>query len=179
VNKWFQYFAVKERSLIISRRITRLIPLPHNSFGSNILSCTGPNWRRQRKSISPSFNEANNALVWSESIFQTTSMLKSWAIESKYKQVNFQEDFKMLAFHVLSRGGFGVRLLWAGHEESNGEKSKVAGEPRGKLLEAGREMRFGEAMLLVVENMKEIFVFPNWFLSMFLHGNPVLQSNKG
>ena len=77
----------------------------------------------------------------------------------------------MLAFHVLSRGGFGVRLAWSGHQEVDESDPVVNELPKKRSVQPKKTtMRFGEAMLCVVENMKEIFVFPNWVLSMFLYG---------
>ena len=83
--------------------------------------------------------------------------------------LNIQDDLKTLAFHILNRAGFGVRLQWPGISESdsNGSFGDVDDEMilDGNTLEGGHGMRFGEAMLVVVDHLKELFIYPKWFLS--------------
>ena len=93
---------------------------------------------------------------------------------------NIQDDMKTLAFHILNRAGFGIRLQWP---ESPGlllnEDVKRRGDQTvmdGDNLESGQGMKFGEAMLVVVDHLKELFIFPKWVLSE--HFSPVLCDRR-
>lgn len=142
-------------------------------FGSNLVSSNGVPWRRQRKAITPSFTEGNNSLVWAESIYQTRCMLKRWERSlrnsSGVPRFDVQDDLKTLAFHILNRAGFGVRLQWPGTPETHNDDRAVDADNDmivdGSNLEGGQKMRFGEAMLVVVDHLKELFIFPKWVLS--------------
>ncbi|KAG0650503.1 Cytochrome P450 [Hyphodiscus hymeniophilus] len=143
-----------------------------DAFGSNLVSSNGQPWRRQRKAITPSFTEGNNSLVWTESIHQTRCMLRRWEGQlqgsSKIHSFNIQDDLKTLAFHILNRAGFGVRLQWPGIPDTAGEDAVGNSDTHTSLdgdgLEGGQGMRFGDAMLVVVDHLKELFIFPKWVL---------------
>ena len=101
-------------------------------------------------------------------------MLRQWEIQSQMSSggpLNIQDDLKTLAFHILNRAGFGVRLQWPGTSGSYNH-GIVRGVDEimpldGNTLEGGHGMRFGEAMLVVVDHLKELFIFPKWFLSAY------------
>ena len=82
---------------------------------------------------------------------------------------NIQDDLKSLAFHILNRAGFGVRLQWPDNSLFDDESTvrDVNGDMAldGSSLEGDQGMRFGEAMIVVVDHLKELFLFPKWFLS--------------
>lgn len=100
-------------------------------------------------------------------------MLRQWEqhshVASAALQFNIQDDLKTLAFHILNRAGFGVRLQWPGISGTynNGNVGEDNSEMilDGEELEGGHGMRFGEAMLIVVDHLKELFIFPKWVLS--------------
>lgn len=77
--------------------------------------------------------------------------------------LNFHDHLRALAFNVVSRGSFGVRMMFPGSEDvsSSGDETGI----HGNKLKAGHTMKFGKATLLVVEGLKWLFVFPRWFLS--------------
>jgi hypothetical protein len=100
-------------------------------------------------------------------------MLRQWEVgmhdAAVAPQFNTQDDLKTLAFHILNRAGFGVRLEWPGiHDSNNDERGGEADRDMvldGNDLEGDQGMRFGEAMLVVVDHLKELFIFPKWVLS--------------
>ncbi len=111
--------------------------------------------------------------MWAESIYQAKCLIKRWegALEgpSGIARFKIQDDLKTLAFHILNRAGFGVRLQWPGASEPRND-ANTEEEANDVLLddnnlEWGQGMRFGEAMLLVVDHLKELFIFPKWVLS--------------
>jgi hypothetical protein len=98
-------------------------------FGKNVVSVEGGEWRRQRRLLTPQFNEKSNAVVWKETLFQAGEMLDSWtrgtptadAKESGKKAGDsgvvigeLGKDAMRLSLHVISRAGFDVRCLWPG-----------------------------------------------------------------
>lgn len=100
-------------------------------------------------------------------------MLRQWEQNSRTSsegpQFCIQDDLKTLAFHILNRAGFGVRLQWSGLSASNKDGTVEDVDANmaldGNKLEGGHGMRFGEAMLIVVDHLKELFIFPKWVLS--------------
>jgi len=76
------------------------------------------------------------------------------------KYMKFVDDLKTLAFNVTSRAAFGARLYFPGFEED---------DPRAgdKILNENHRMRFGDAAFVVVEHLKQLLIYPRWFLSMF------------
>ena len=100
---------------------------------------------------------------------------------SKASQFDIQDDLKTLAFHILNRAGFGVRLQWPRDidavKDGSFEKQDIHKIHDFDDLEGGQGMRFGDAMLLVVDHLKELFIFPKWFLSE--HFSFVLVIRRG
>ncbi|KAG4439068.1 hypothetical protein IFR05_005459 [Cadophora sp. M221] len=137
-----------------------------NTFGPNLVSTNGDEWRHQRKVMLPSFNDAHNSLVWSETIFQTKCMLRVWSTKmhsmAANRTLNFHDDLRALAFNVVSRGSFGVRMMFPGSEDVFSSRDEMG--IHGAKLKEGHTMKFGEATLLVVEGLKWLFVLPRWFL---------------
>jgi cytochrome P450 len=90
---------------------------PVDLFGKNVVSTEGGVWRQHRKITSPPFTEKNNHLVWAESLHQAQSMVESWVgIDGARNKTigKVADDTMRLSLHVISRAGFGVRLLWPG-----------------------------------------------------------------
>jgi hypothetical protein len=105
-------------------------------------------------------------------------MLQQWEMQSHMSPLaplNIQDDLKTLAFHILNRAGYGVRLQWPGISGSDNigtlEDVDDGMIMDGSTLEGDHGMRFGEAMLIVVDHLKELFLFPKWFLSAYCPNN--------
>jgi hypothetical protein len=97
-------------------------------------------------------------------------MLKLWEKHSicpSQKSINFQDDFKTLTFHILNLAGFGVRIQWPGLRKHYAQRDGVYTENNkdGTNEDESQGMRFGHAMLTVVDNLKDLFIYPRWFLS--------------
>ena len=87
-----------------------------NVFGPNLATTEGQQWQRHRKITAACFNEHNNGLVWSESIYQATGMIRHWSVKSTVNSV--ADDVRTVSLHVLSSAGFGKSYLFRGTEES-------------------------------------------------------------
>ena len=91
-------------------------------FGRNVVTTEGIEWKAHRKLTSPSFNEKNNSLVFTEACSQAQGMLRRWKNEEKGRTIrNASTDTLRLALYVISSVGFGVRLLWPGERVKEGE----------------------------------------------------------
>ncbi|THU79779.1 hypothetical protein K435DRAFT_697104, partial [Dendrothele bispora CBS 962.96] len=65
-----------------------------NFWGSNIISTEGNEWKMHRRVASTAFNEANNALVWSE----TTRISSQWMNNLKKEaEVDLLEDLRLVS----------------------------------------------------------------------------------
>jgi hypothetical protein len=163
-------------SQIVSRRNDFTKPLEMygllNIFGRNVVSTEGALWRQHRKITSPPFTEKNNALVWKESLSQAQAMLRSWIGESGKggKTVtDFLGDTTRLPLHVISRAGFGVRMMWPGQEGENlatGEKGTSLGSAEAP---EGHTMSYSIALWTLLENILWVLLLPRWLLSMQLY----------
>ncbi|KAE8443551.1 hypothetical protein EG329_001713 [Mollisiaceae sp. DMI_Dod_QoI] len=130
------------------------------TFGPNLVTTDGPHWKHQRRIIQPSFNEASNVLAWDETIFQTTALIRKWDDEMKRSQnayLNFHDDLRTLALHVVVRGSFGLRMFWPGVEKGKFGEGGVKDEGQHR-------MSLGQATLAVVNDLKWLFVLPSWAL---------------
>lgn len=133
------------------------------------MSTNGEEWRHQRKVMLPSFNDAHNSLVWSETIFQTKCMLQMWSDELQFMSaghtLNFHDDLRALAFNVVSRASFGVRMMFPRSKDHDGGCDE--GGIHGFKPRDGHTMTFGESTLIVIEGLKWLFVLPKWLLREF------------
>ncbi|KFA80781.1 hypothetical protein S40288_10337 [Stachybotrys chartarum IBT 40288] len=86
-----------------------------NVFGPNMSTVDGQQWKMQRKMTATCFNEQNNEIVWSESLYLAKDMLRYWT--SKPSITTTSDDTRTLSLHVLSRAGFGKSFKFEGHDE--------------------------------------------------------------
>ncbi|KAL1859066.1 hypothetical protein Daus18300_009706 [Diaporthe australafricana] len=84
-------------------------------FGPNISTAEGQSWKTQRRVATRCFNEANNEIVWSETLGLSQDMLHYWA--SKTTVDSGAEDIRTLTLNVLARAGFGKSFEFRGHTE--------------------------------------------------------------
>jgi cytochrome P450 len=136
-------------------------------FGRNLISTEGGEWKQHRKITSPGFNEKNNVLVFAESCRQAQGMLRKWTEQAKSGNLTLEEvptDTMRLTLHIISRIGFGVRLLWPG--ETPGEKeSSMDGVYSSNTPPAGHTMSFEHALDTLLENLLWVLLTPKWLLS--------------
>ncbi|GAB7346615.1 hypothetical protein MBLNU459_g1755t1 [Dothideomycetes sp. NU459] len=128
-------------------------------FGKNVVSTEGSIWRHHRKITSPPFTEKNNYQVWLESLHQGESMLTSWIKQGKESVARVPDvgaDTMRLSLHVISRAGFGVRLLWPHEELEQGGKAGVIPE--------GHTMTYKDALSTLLENILAVMLIPRWLL---------------
>ncbi|KAI4105196.1 MAG: hypothetical protein LQ339_003527 [Xanthoria mediterranea] len=115
---------------IAARRTDWVKPIEHygvvEHFGPNVVSTEGSTWRDHRRVSNTSFNERSNAVVWKESIRQAGEMVKAWGGRVGNSQevmwiADVYPDAATASLHIISRSGFGVKLLWPGEEQVEGE----------------------------------------------------------
>lgn len=143
-----------------------------NVCGPNALASEGPDWRRQRKIISPGFTERNNAKVWELGLKQAQSMLEYWASKDgnsmeEMKVRNTARDTATLTLHIICGAGFEVPQIWPHEDESLLGDKKMAGL-NTKRPAAGRELTLKEALTLTT-SIQIIWyaVLPGWVISMW------------
>ena len=153
-------------------------------YGKNVVSTEGAVWRHHRKITSPPFTEKNNHVVWAESLHQAQCMLKSWLGPdgAGNKTVGkVADDTMRLSLHVISRAGFGVRLLWPGVEDVNTDNPvtgpQVGDKKSGSDIPIGHTMSYTDALGSLLHNVLFVLLFPGWLLSEFSEQtNPCLSS---
>ncbi|KKY33944.1 putative cytochrome p450 monooxygenase [Diaporthe ampelina] len=84
-------------------------------FGPNISTAEGQSWKTQRRVATRCFNEANNEIVWSETLGLSHDMLDYWA--GKASVDSGAEDVRTLTLNVLARAGFGKSFKFRGHDK--------------------------------------------------------------
>lgn len=143
-------------------------------YGKNVVTTEGAVWRHHRKVTSPPFTEKNNHLVWMESLHQAQCMVQSWLGPDRVgdKTVeNVADDTMRLSLHVISRAGFGVRLLWPGVEDQNtdnvGSGLQGKGEQISTAIPRGHTMRYVDALDSLLHNILWVLLVPRWILSKF------------
>lgn len=130
-------------------------------FGKNVVTTEGQFWRHHRRIVAPPFNEANNHLVWAESLYQTQSMLKVWvgAEGNDDRPVEtLAEDAMRLSLYVISKAGFGRRMEWpAGLDKSVVRSTQ---EHMGEKPDKGHSMAYTEALQKVLSNTILLVALP-------------------
>ncbi|KAL8859237.1 MAG: hypothetical protein Q9178_004175 [Gyalolechia marmorata] len=133
VSPWGLYMANASPTVIhqiATRRTDWLKPTEHYSvvehFGPSVITTEGSTWRDHRRVSNASFNERSNAVVWRESIRQAREMSHAWGRrEGNTTDVMWIDDVypdaATTSLHIISRSGFGVKLLWPGEEQVDGE----------------------------------------------------------
>ncbi|KAI5920166.1 cytochrome P450 [Camillea tinctor] len=84
-------------------------------FGSNISCAEGQSWKTQRRVATRCFNDANNEIVWSETLSLSHDMLRYWSSKPSVK--SSADDIRTLTLNVLSRAGFGKSFKFQGRDE--------------------------------------------------------------
>ena len=136
-------------------------------YGKNVVSTEGQMWRQHRKATSPPFTEANNHLVWAETIDQAQKMLNSWVGKTVDRVM---DDTMRLSLHVISRAGFGRRLEWPqeGGAENIDQTYDDPSKIRNKQEEAeeGHSMSYTYAIHCLLDNILFQFLLPRWMLEV-------------
>lgn len=121
-----------------------------------------------RKAAAPGFNEKNSALVFKESIDQTHGMLRQWVGpdgEGNKTLNDIPMDSMRATLHIISRVGFGVRLLWPG--ETLPEDDRPSGANFGaNEAPKGFSMSFEHALSTLLDKIVLVMIAPRWLLSL-------------
>lgn len=92
-------------------------------YGKNVVSVEGDVWRLHRRIAQPSFSERNNRVVWAEALHQGQAIVQSWLRKSDDRSgvssaiLDPGADTMRLSLHVISKAGFGRKMLWPFEEE--------------------------------------------------------------
>ncbi|KAL8806255.1 MAG: hypothetical protein Q9200_005103 [Gallowayella weberi] len=120
--------------------------------------------RDHRKVSSASFNERSNAVVWKESIRQAGEMVKAWGrregnSEHSMWVGDIYPDAATTSLHIISRSGFGVKLLWPGEEHEDGEVQEGYEKFSSHEPMAGHTMTFKQSMHTMLRDVIWMGVF--------------------
>ncbi|KAF3055565.1 Cytochrome P450 3A13 [Daldinia childiae] len=107
-------------------------------FGPNISCAEGQSWKMQRRVATRCFNEANNEIVWYETLGLSDDMLRYWSSKTCVK--SGAEDIRTLTLNVLARAGFGKSFKFRGHEEE-------------RPVDEIRSMSYRVSLGLILENL--------------------------
>ena len=139
-------------------------------YGNNVVTSEGQLWRHHRKITSPPFSEKNNHLVFTETLGQCQDMVDSWMNgdkESSKTVHTVADDAMRLSLHVISRGGFGVRLEWPKKAKAaeNGNVKGEEGNTSTASVPEGHIMSFADALGSLLHNLLPILIVPKFLLS--------------
>ncbi|KAF3019774.1 hypothetical protein E8E14_011522 [Neopestalotiopsis sp. 37M] len=108
-------------------------------FGPNISCAEGQSWKTQRRVATRCFNDANNQIVWSETLGLAADMLRYWSSKPSVK--SGADDIRTLTLNVLARAGFGKSFKFRGHDEEEYATSQT------------ESMSYRESLALILENL--------------------------
>lgn len=131
-------------------------------FGRNVITTEGGEWRQHRKISSPGFNEKNNALVFTEACRQAKGMLAKWGKCSTVEEAPV--DVTRLTLHIISRVGFGVRLLWPGEKPDEKESARDAVFSSSDPPE-GHTMSYETSLDTLLGSLLWVILAPKWLMS--------------
>ncbi|KAF2147211.1 uncharacterized protein K452DRAFT_348009 [Aplosporella prunicola CBS 121167] len=148
-----------------------------NLYGTNVVVSEGSTWRRHRKITAPSFSEKNNRVVWDECLRQASALLVHWTNgNSSSETVNdVESDMMSVSLHIISKAGFGVRVLWP-HEESSGKEGDAYAQFSSTKPSPGHAMSYKEAMSKLMKNVIWIPLLPRWLRDVLPFEGPRIAS---
>jgi len=130
-----------------------------------VVTTEGVEWKLHRKVSSPSFSEKNNAFVFAEAYRQAQGMLGKWMAASGNPTLEeVPTDVMRLTLHIISRVGFGVRLLWPG-EKPDEKESAQDGLFSSNEVPAGHSMSYETSMHTLLANLILVVLTPKWLMS--------------
>ncbi|CAD6444418.1 e6a8727b-b1bd-4078-91ff-bf9a30c9ee5d [Sclerotinia trifoliorum] len=135
-------------------------------FGRNIITTEGIEWKEHRKISAPSFTEKNNTLVFAESCIQAQGMLRKWLGPDGKGDLTLKEvptDTMRITLHIISKIGFGVRLLWPGEKPKTKEQESVYSSNEAP---EGHTMSFERSLSTLLETLIWILFLPKWLLKL-------------
>ncbi|KAK7687284.1 hypothetical protein QCA50_009789 [Cerrena zonata] len=129
---------------------------------ARILSLLNMNeWKRYRKVSAPAFTEANNKLVWTESIRVMEDLFQT--VWGDRKEIMYDDALYMTVpatLLVIGAAGFGRCIRW------NDEL----------VLPAGHKMTFKDALSTVSRAAIFKASIPNWMMHLTKRGRNILQA---
>ena len=161
---------------VATRRTDWVKPIEHytvvEQFGANVVTTEGSTWRDHRKVSSGSFNEKSNALVWKESIRQAQEMMNAWGrregnlVDGGMWVDDAYPDAATTSLHIISRSGFGVKLLWPEETLADGEELEEGYEKFTSLEPMEQHtMTFKESMHTMLRDFIWLGIFSKHSLS--------------
>ena len=143
---------------------------PLKIYGNNVVTTEGQLWRHHRKITSPPFSEKNNHLVFAETLSQCQDMVDSWMDGDKESSKTIHtvaDDAMRLSLHVISRGGFGVRLQWPGKAKAteNGHVKVEKDNTSSASVPEGHTMSYADALGSLLHSVLAVIVTPKLLLS--------------
>jgi cytochrome P450 len=130
-----------------------------------VITAEGGEWRLHRKISSPSFKEKNKALVFSEACSQGQGMLGKWLKTSGSATIeDVPVDVMRLTLHIISRVGFGVRLLWSGEKPDEKESAQDAVFSSSDPSE-GHSTSYEDSLDTLLSHLIWVVLTPKWLLS--------------
>ncbi|KAI9925883.1 hypothetical protein AWENTII_011987 [Aspergillus wentii] len=138
-------------------------------FGPNVVTCSDQDWSHHHRYTSTTFNEKNNALVWSETIRQVKQMTEYWVDEYSTSPTEFllsspRDDILKFTLNIICSAGFGVKLPFRPAPEATTEdalglfKDAISPPP-------GFHFTFRGVMGYLHHNIMSVFVangLPKW-----------------
>ncbi|KAI0066984.1 cytochrome P450 [Artomyces pyxidatus] len=133
---------------------------PIEIYGKNLIGAEGSEWKRHKAIASPAFSEANNALVWTETIH----VLHEWFQEIDEQLGNnfnttpnevtmsIVPSMTQLTLLVITAAGFGGRVSWK--------------EDTAQEVPAGHTLPFSQAVRRTVRNLFFKVLTPNWLCTV-------------
>jgi len=123
-----------------------------NMYGPTVTATEGDESRIYRKTAAPCFNDRTHGSAWTESLGQTSALLRRWAsLDTPITQLN--EDAARLTLQVLSYVCFDRQMEWA---EATGRQDE---------LPKGHTMSYRGAISSMVDNISILFIVPPPLLS--------------
>ncbi|KAH6904172.1 cytochrome P450 [Coprinopsis sp. MPI-PUGE-AT-0042] len=121
------------------------------TYGHNIVTTEGEQWRRYKKLTAPAFSNRNNGLVWDETVRVVTDLFGDvWGDQKEITVDHALELTHSIALYVLGAAVFGNRVSW----KEEGSKPK------------GHQLTFRNALHSMSDNMFTKVAVPDWALGL-------------
>ncbi|KAL9098416.1 MAG: hypothetical protein Q9163_005920 [Psora crenata] len=125
---------ILQRPADFPRQPELAVPLsPSEDLQSLIRQTDGPEWQRHRRITASSFTEQVHQRVWTESILQSTSLIRYWSSKSSINTV--AKDTRTVSLHVMSAALFGGKSYpFRGTDEDSSSTKEEDSSSYGEAL---------------------------------------------
>jgi hypothetical protein len=142
-----------------------------NIYGHNVVSAAdGPEWRRYRKAIAPTFTENLHQVAFECTRDEAFCLIGNWTgvgdTSDRRPVKTMAQDTMMLSLNVMSQAALGMRMDGHKFNDDGAQSEPSLSDNCNRLKETEKDMSFMGSLKFLLSNILLVMIVPGWWLSM-------------